>query len=84
MTRDEAIHLVVESTIDSLRRTLTNYLKSQDPETYSLERDVDTVKEHGRVGIDRALSEGFNDEPPWPLDDPRWDPTQEAFEFLSK
>ena len=73
----------MEQTLESIRVSLTNYLEAQDPKTYSLDKDVSTVKEHELTGIARALAEGFNDEPPWDLNDPRWDQSSEAFDILS-
>jgi hypothetical protein len=83
MERKEAIEVFVNSTVESIRKKLTEYLEAQDPATYSLDRDVSNVQEHNLEGIAKALAEGFNDEPPWNLDDVRWDQTEKAFETLS-
>lgn len=82
MTREQAITVFVDATVEAIRARLTEYLTSQNGE-YSLDADVCNVNESVAQGIAAALCEGFNDEPSWSLDDLRWEKLAEAFETLS-
>lgn len=82
MTREQAITVFVDATVETIRARLTEYLTSQNGE-YSLDADVGNVNESAEQGIAAALCEGFNDEPSWSLDDPRWTELEEAFDTLS-